>query len=69
MKKYPKIYTLKQFSDTLNAHKRVEINGKWYPARPSGLQSLYYRLKAAYLVFTGQADAIIWPQDEIRNQH
>lgn len=37
---------------------------KWTPARPMGLQSigLRVRLKAAWLVFTGKADAVRWFQ-------
>mgnify|MGYP001610755592 CR=1 FL=1 len=31
------------------------------PARPEGFASIGYRLKATWLVFTGQADALIWP--------
>ena len=34
----------------------AEINGRWVPARPIGYPSLWHRLKAAWLVFTGTAD-------------
>lgn len=33
----------------------------WSPARPMGLPSLSERFKAAWLVFTGKADAVKWP--------
>lgn len=33
----------------------------WVPARPEGFASITYRLKATWLVFTGQADALVWP--------
>lgn len=33
----------------------------WAPARPEGFASIWYRLRATWLVFTGQADALIWP--------
>lgn len=36
-------------------------DGRWVPARPYGFQSWRYRIKATWLVWTGQADAIIWP--------
>lgn len=39
----------------------VKIGHTWHPARPIGLQSVRYRLWAAWLVFTGRADAVIWP--------
>jgi hypothetical protein len=37
--------------------------GKWGPARPLGFFSLRSRLRAAWLVFTGKADAVIWEYD------
>lgn len=36
-------------------------NAYWAPSRPEGFSSLSYRLRATWLVFTGQADALIWP--------
>ena len=33
----------------------------WVPARPEGYSSILYRLKATWLVFTGRADALVWP--------
>lgn len=33
----------------------------WVPARPLGFASFWYRCKAAWLVFTGRADALKWP--------
>lgn len=38
------------------------IEGVWYPARPIGYFSLLHRVKAAWLVFTGKADALLWPK-------
>lgn len=43
---------------------RAEINGEWVPARPLGFSSFSYRCKAAWLVFTGKADALIWPEGQ-----
>lgn len=40
------------------------INGKWVPSRPLGFSSFRYRCKAAWLVFTGKADALIWPEGQ-----
>jgi hypothetical protein len=42
----------------------AEINGKWVPNRPEGFASGWYRWKAAWLVFTGRADALIWPEGQ-----
>lgn len=36
-------------------------DGRWVPARALGFQSLRYRLRATWLVFTGRADALTWP--------
>lgn len=35
--------------------------GRYVPARPIGWQSWTMRFKAAWLVFTGKADALTWP--------
>lgn len=40
----------------------------WYPARPLAFASVFYRLKATWLVFTGRADALIWPEDYLKTQ-
>lgn len=39
-------------------------NGTYAPARPLGYSSIIYRIKAAWLVITGRADALIWPGDQ-----
>ena len=36
------------------------IEGRWVPARPLGDPSLRNRICAAWLVFTGRADALTW---------
>lgn len=54
--KAPNIWTLRDLIDH-HHNVSVEIDGKWVPARPLGL----YRLRAAWLVFTGRADAVSWP--------
>lgn len=36
-------------------------DGRWVPARPCGYSSPIERLKAAWLVWSGRADALIWP--------
>ena len=39
----------------------AEIDHKWVTARPLGYYSLSNRIKLSWLVFTGRADALIWP--------
>lgn len=41
--------------DVPNSNKKVRV-----PARPVGFPSIGQRFKAAYLVFTGKADALMW---------
>ena len=60
MKKTPNIFTLESLITGITEN-QTEIGGKWIPARPEGFYSLRYRIKAAWLVFTGKADAIVWP--------
>lgn len=63
MKKYPKIITLErlvlEMKDPL-----VHINEKWVPCRSEGLSSFKNKLKCAWLVFTGKADALVWPEGQ-----
>jgi hypothetical protein len=42
----------------------VNLNGRWVPARPIGLSYLSNRFKLAWMVFTGKADALIWPEGQ-----
>ena len=52
---------LQNTSDTL-----TEINGKWVPARSENYKFRTYgqRLKEAWAVFTGKADAFTWPEGQ-----
>jgi hypothetical protein len=36
------------------------VNDGWVPCRPIGRTDIKHRLKAAWLVFTGRADAVTW---------
>jgi hypothetical protein len=61
MKKTPSIYTLENLVRTANSVQAWLPDGRWVPARPEGFWSIRYRWKAAWLVWTGRADAVIWP--------
>lgn len=39
---------------------QCKVMGGWVHARPLPFYSLQNRLKATWLVFTGQADAFVW---------
>lgn len=36
------------------------IDGKWVPARPLQIKTLWTRVKDAYAVFIGTAEAVTW---------
>lgn len=45
----------------------IVINQRYVPCRPErpwGWWGLKYRTKAAWMVFTGKADAVIWPEGQ-----
>lgn len=37
-------------------------DGRWVPARSLGFSSITYRVRATWLVWTGRADALIYPE-------
>jgi len=58
---HPNIRTLASVQDDIETCS-VCINDKWIPCRPiTSPETLRTRLKAAWLVFTGKADALLWP--------
>lgn len=42
----------------------AEINGKWVPYRPQCAIGMRARIRAAWQVFTEQADALRWPEGQ-----
>lgn len=63
MKKAPNIMGLMETITTANST-QAEIDGKWVPARPEGYFSIRSRIRCAWMVFTGQADALVWPSGQ-----
>ena len=63
--KYPNIVKLEgvQFAGRSDVTLK-KINGLFVPARPMGYASFKQRFKCAWLVFTGKADALVWPGDQ-----
>lgn len=57
------MYTLK-YLVFKSSECQAEINGKWVPSRPIPFHSLRYRLKDAWEVFMGRADAFTWPEGQ-----
>lgn len=42
----------------------IKIDDVYVPARPIGYLDFMSRLKIAWMVFTGKADALIWPKNQ-----
>lgn len=66
MNRYPKIWKLRSlFNYCATGECQSSNDGKTYvPARPLGFCSLGQRIRAAKMVFTGKADAVIWEQGQ-----
>jgi hypothetical protein len=60
MKRYPNICNVNQVIADAKTVSCELPDGRWVPARPIGWQSWAIRWKAAWLVFRGHADALIW---------
>jgi hypothetical protein len=62
LNKAPNVWNLLDLTSyCVNGNVSTEHKGKWYPARPLGFYSMGTRIRAAWMVFTGKADAVIWP--------
>jgi hypothetical protein len=61
MKKYPNLICA---SELKNWDCQAHISGKWVIARPLGDPSFFSRLRLAWLVFIGKADALVWPENQ-----
>ena len=65
MRKAPNLWTLRNLVDHINSGcQSVDKDGKWYPARPIGFFSSWYRLKLAWGVLTGKYDVLKWPGNQ-----
>lgn len=63
MAKFPSLLTVDSLLKSAGSVK-ASTGGSWYPARPLGYPSLRHRFRCAWLVFTGKADAVIWPEGQ-----
>lgn len=70
MQQCPKVYKLMDLIHQVKHSKtRISISTgphsvAWVPCRGINYSSIRTRLKAAWLVFTGRADAVVWPGDQ-----
>lgn len=56
------IWTLRNLIDHCDSV-AANINGKWVPARPVA-GPFIWRIRAAWAVLTGRADAFTWPEGQ-----
>ena len=63
--KYPNLIkmTPKWIHSLANVQVQLKTD-RWVPKRPQVAVKLPDRLKAAILVFSGKADALIWPENQ-----
>lgn len=62
---YPNLWELRHLVDYIQFGPATKTHEKqWVPARALGFGSFRSRVKIAWLVFTGKADAVIWPGDQ-----
>lgn len=60
-KQWPNIVCVTRVVESAKSTQAGLPDGRWVPARPLGFASFTQRIKAAWLVFTGKADALTWP--------
>lgn len=60
MRKTPNIYTIESLVEIVTTTRRLKKGKKWVPVRPLSVPSVSKRIRAAWLVFSGQADAVRW---------
>lgn len=61
------MYSLEYLNSSAITEVAAQINGKWVPCRPvswGGLYGFTLRLKDAWAVLTGKADAFEWPEGQ-----
>lgn len=63
MDKAPNLFHLRNLLESATTVSAC-IDGEWVPARPMGWSDIPSRLKFAWMVFTGKADAVIWPKGQ-----
>lgn len=65
MKRHPNLISAYQMcSGFFNDTETLLPSGDWVPARPEGFASLWWRFRAAWMVFTGRWDALFWAGQE-----
>lgn len=60
----PGIWKLNDLFKSCNEVSTSRDGKTWVPARPQIASGIPARFKAAWLVFTGKADAVVWPEGQ-----
>lgn len=63
MTKYPGVYKIKDLLCANDVQTLLPGRG-FVPARPIGFCSFPHRFKAAWMVFTGKGDVVLWDGDQ-----
>jgi len=62
LNKAPTLYNFKSLRAATDGTVSAGLpDGRYVPARPMGFYSMRSRIRLAWMVFTGKADALIWP--------
>ena len=64
MKNGVTIWTPRTLIEQVNTVSTSRDGRTYYPARPLGCDCIPCRVRAAWLVFSGRADALIWPEGQ-----
>ena len=65
MKKAPTLYKLKELREIIASPKvQAKTDEGWVPARSIGYFSIRSRIRIAWMVFVGKADAFTWPGNQ-----
>ncbi len=54
-------WTINSIIEHISNGPQTEVRGVRVPVRPFGYYGMRSRLHLAWLVFTGRADALVWP--------
>lgn len=64
MSRYPSVHTFRSLKE-IEAHVSSSRDGiHYFPGRPMGWPSFANRIRCAWMVFTGRADAFVWPDGQ-----
>jgi hypothetical protein len=61
LKTAPCLWTIDSLAEHIRTGPQANIDGLWVAARPYGYYNFVSRLRLAWMVFTGSADALRWP--------